>query len=216
MTVDDLWKECFPGCGVHRSNPHVIIRGGHVVSMVNWRRITVCGYKGVYIFGVATHPDHRGQGLASRLITDLLSGLKGFDLAFLIPDDVSIVSYYQRFGFTLRGAMPEIIPGEPGYPAAEENDIKRLARLYDAAFLHRAERSEEDWRMILDEYNVGISEKGYAVWDERGRLEQIEAAHIGGCGHRTADGFSNPCRAMIKLLRPVDLPESPYINLLYN
>jgi ribosomal protein S18 acetylase RimI-like enzyme len=107
MTVEALWETCFPGEKVYRSNPHAVIRAGHVVSMVHWKHMDVCGFKGAYIFGVATHPAHRGEGLASRLISDLLVNLQGLDFAALAAEKTSLIKFYQRFGFTQCGCLPD-------------------------------------------------------------------------------------------------------------
>jgi predicted acetyltransferase len=69
--------------------------------------MTIRGCRCAYIFGVATHPAHRGQGLASRLISDLLENLNGFDLAVLVAEKPSLTAFYERFGFAVRGCLPD-------------------------------------------------------------------------------------------------------------
>lgn len=75
--------------------------------MLHWRHMDIRGFKGVYIFGVATHPAHRGEGLASRLISDLLEGLDRFDFAALVSETLSLAGFYERFGFSRRGCLPD-------------------------------------------------------------------------------------------------------------
>jgi hypothetical protein len=203
----ELWKLCFPTGGVYHSNPRVITDGGAVISMIHWKPVTVSGLKGCYIFGVATHPGYRRRGLSSRLMREVLDDLDGFSFAVLIPAEEPLVSYYKRFGFIKRGSMPAIESGKPNLPPACEGDIGRLNAMYTAAYPCRCERAEEDWRVILTEYRVGLGKNGYTVWDERGILEQAPVP---------SGQTQNPCSAMIKPLREIEFPERPYINLLYN
>jgi N-acetylglutamate synthase-like GNAT family acetyltransferase len=206
-----LWKVCFPEGGIYSANPHVITDGRNVVSMVHWKPITVCGLKGAYIFGVATHPDYRRQGLSARLMGEVLENLSGFDAAVLIPGVPSMVDFYRRFGFTLRGAMPAITTGKPDCTAAGEDDIQKLSELYTAAWPYRTERDAGDWLMILAEYRAGLIENGYVIWDERGVLERTPVP---------PDLPENACAACVKPLNPqagkLLKKHPPYINLLYN
>lgn len=59
-----------------------------------------------YIYGVATHPECRGRGYATKLMNAAMELIKdrGFIGAALIPSEEWLLSYYQRFGFN--GAIP--------------------------------------------------------------------------------------------------------------
>ncbi|MFI3281965.1 MAG: GNAT family N-acetyltransferase [Rikenellaceae bacterium] len=55
-----------------------------------------------YIYGVATHPECRGRGYASMLMTAAMEKIKneGYAAAILIPSEEWLVEYYSRFGFS--------------------------------------------------------------------------------------------------------------------
>ena len=66
-----------------------------------------CGYEGgklAYIYAVATHPDHRGKGLASQLIAETHAHLKalGYAGAVLKPAD-GLFPFYRRLGYQTSG-----------------------------------------------------------------------------------------------------------------
>ena len=68
-----------------------------------------CGYEGgrlAYIYAVATHPDHRGQGLASRLLQQTHTHLKqqGYAGAVLKPA-AGLFPFYERLGYRTSGCI---------------------------------------------------------------------------------------------------------------
>lgn len=103
--MDELWSLCFPYCepGIH--DPLTVKDGERVVSMLNRMPMRVCGLNAVYIYGVATHPDYRRRGLASRLIRDALAA-PGYDIAALVPEHPPMAAFYKRFGFVCAGCLP--------------------------------------------------------------------------------------------------------------
>lgn len=57
--------------------------------------------RGVYLCGLATHPEWRGRGLVSMLTDHLLerANKENFDFAFLIPASESLVKFYENRGW---------------------------------------------------------------------------------------------------------------------
>ena len=75
---------------------------------------TVAGYVGSQtvlgetdMMNIAVHPDYRRQGLAERLVTELVEGLKGMDSHCLTLEvrasNVPAISLYEKLGFAQIG-----------------------------------------------------------------------------------------------------------------
>jgi hypothetical protein len=127
----------------------------------------------------------------------------------LIPAGETLVGYYARLGFALRGRMPAVYNGSPYNNIAVLEDIPHLSALYGKAFPNRAERGEDDWKAILKIYRVFMGEGGYTAGGTKA-MEHVPP-------HEAPD---NPCAACIMPLNDAAgrlLTENPpYINLLYN
>ena len=75
---------------------------GCVVSMLYIVPLQMWGKRVAYIYAVATKPEYRGQGIASKLITEALQRIKAsgrFDIAALIPSSTESKRLYERLGF---------------------------------------------------------------------------------------------------------------------
>ena len=77
---------------------------GNIVSALYWFDCEYEGGKLAYIYAVATHPDARGKGLASRLILDTHTHLKaaGYAGAVLKPAN-GLFPFYERLGYRASG-----------------------------------------------------------------------------------------------------------------
>ena len=121
---------------------------GEIVSMIHTLP-TALSQNGLYTFGtylyaLATAPDHRGKGIASRLLRTAelapfstpptLAGANEQGLqespdsipafAILIPGEESLFSYYRAKGYTLEAQI--ISPESPDYPSHLRGDDRRL------------------------------------------------------------------------------------------
>ena len=74
------------------------------VSALYWLDCEYEGGKLAYIYAVATHPDHRGKGLASRLLAETHAVLKerGYAGAVLKPAE-GLFPFYARLGYVTSG-----------------------------------------------------------------------------------------------------------------
>ena len=77
---------------------------GEAVCALYWFDCNYQGGKLAYIYAVATHPDHRGQGLASRLLRQTHALLKeqGYAGAVLKPAE-GLFPFYARLGYETCG-----------------------------------------------------------------------------------------------------------------
>ncbi len=77
---------------------------GNAISTLYWFDCSYEGGKLAYIYAVATHPEHRGKGLASRLLEDTHAHLKaeGYAGAVLKPAK-GLFPFYERLGYETCG-----------------------------------------------------------------------------------------------------------------
>ena len=82
--------------------PVIQKEGEKVVSMLFVVPLEVVCKKVAYIYAVATHPDYRGRGIASKLLGEALDMIRqsgAYDLAALIPSSTDSKRLYERLGF---------------------------------------------------------------------------------------------------------------------
>lgn len=75
---------------------------GKVVSMLFVVPLRMWGQRVAYIYAVATRPEYRGRGIASRLLKEALKMVESsgeFDIAALIPSSTESKRLYERLGF---------------------------------------------------------------------------------------------------------------------
>ena len=134
------------------SHTRVIEADGRLVSALRiWDRRLHLGAAPARmggIGGVTTHPDHRGRGLATRLMRETVGYLRdeGYDLGLLFAGIPA--RFYLRMGWScvpLMGFRAELpAPPEPGrsalevLPFDESRDLEQTAALYQR---HNAGRS---------------------------------------------------------------------------
>lgn len=89
---DDLWTE--------RYRPHALVCGGRVVANVSVNRMRFRAFDRelplLQLGTVMTDPDFRGQGLARRLMEEVLS--RAPEDVYLFAND-GVLDFYPRFGF---------------------------------------------------------------------------------------------------------------------
>ena len=75
---------------------------GSIAAALYWFETSFQGARFAYIYGVATNPEYRGQGLCRTLMEDVREILKsqGFDGIILYPATESLSRMYAKMGYT--------------------------------------------------------------------------------------------------------------------
>jgi len=113
-----------------------IERDGHLAAMLHLLPFECEAGPATYIYGVATRPDFRGQGLASQLLRQALQRCdeRGDKIVFLIPapGDERLRDFYARFGFS--GSVPAEFRSADGFDfgAGDRNADRAMIRLPQA------------------------------------------------------------------------------------
>lgn len=107
----DMWH-CIFGDEIHEIDsfllthddaiPLIHKENGCVVSMLYIVPLEILCKKVAYIYAVATKPEYRGRGIASKLLQEALRLIKAsgrFDIAALIPSSTESKRLYERVGF---------------------------------------------------------------------------------------------------------------------
>ena len=77
---------------------------GEAICALYWFDCCYEGGKLAYIYAVATHPDHRGKGLASRLIRETHAHLKALGYAgTVLKPAKGLFPFYERLGYVTSG-----------------------------------------------------------------------------------------------------------------
>lgn len=114
-----------------------------------------------YIYGAATRPDCRGQGLMSRLLKRSfeLDRQRGFAASVLIPQNRDLFDFYSRLGYKTvfyADKIPTAACNTSGYGVreAENDDIPFMNRLYESAQTNFIVRDYEYWKCQLEMFRA--------------------------------------------------------------
>ena len=93
-----------------------LAENGKPISALYWFDCEYEGGKLAYIYAVATHPDHRGKGLASQLLKQTHADLKtqNYAGAVLKPAD-GLFPFYKKLGYVTSGHIRRF-PAAAGAP----------------------------------------------------------------------------------------------------
>ncbi|MBQ4538702.1 MAG: GNAT family N-acetyltransferase [Oscillospiraceae bacterium] len=145
------------------------ISGGKVVGMLFLLPFDlVCGnerYSGRYIYAVATHPDHRRQGISEAMLSFAHKKAEdeGAALSALVPANAPLFDYYRKRGFETEFYKKELTL----YP---DSDVKsgQLSRCRLEEQLKTRRKLFADSRMFVD-------------WDKAALCyQQLENELLGG------------------------------------
>lgn len=106
-----LWQECFGDSEEYIRHflesrkdcfPILWEEKGEVFSMLFLLEMKLREKKGYYIYALCTKPEHRGKGIARKLVEFSQSFAKenGADFLALVPGEASLFEYYRKMGFT--------------------------------------------------------------------------------------------------------------------
>lgn len=100
----DAFLDAFFSIAYSPDRCRYLTEGDAVVSALYWFDCEYEGGKLAYIYAVATDPNHRGKGLASRLMTQTHAHLKelGYAGAVLKPAK-GLFPFYERLGYETSG-----------------------------------------------------------------------------------------------------------------
>ena len=91
---------------------------GEIVSALYWFDCSYAGGKLAYIYAVATHPAHRGKGLASRLLEETHAQLKAQDYAgCVLKPAKGLFPFYARLGYQTSGYIRRFRAAAASAPA---------------------------------------------------------------------------------------------------
>ena len=77
---------------------------GEAICALYWFDCSYEGGKLAYIYAVATHPDHRGKGLASRLLEETHAHLQALGYAgTVLKPAAGLFPFYERLGYVTNG-----------------------------------------------------------------------------------------------------------------
>lgn len=132
-------------CGDNLDNLILCLDGDEIVSSLTMRRFDWLDdgklYHGAMIGAVYTHPQHRGKGLASRLLETAAERLRiaGEDFGVLWTTQPA---FYERLGWTMAdcGVLGEMAIGDPKPPAP--SDVVRSPAENSAAAIEAIRRRQ--------------------------------------------------------------------------
>lgn len=114
---DDAFTDTFLIRYYSRRRMLGIERDGRLAAMLHLLPFHSALGRTTYIYGVATAPEYRGQGLATQLMHEALARIEaqGDDAAVLIPtpDEEWLRTFYERFSFA--GCVPAVFHSEDGF-----------------------------------------------------------------------------------------------------
>lgn len=91
----------FYGSGFSGDRCRCLTEGGDMAAMLYWFDCECNGRRLAYIYGVATHPEHRNQGLCRKLMADTAELLRenGYAGAILVPQHTPLRQMYASMGY---------------------------------------------------------------------------------------------------------------------
>ena len=97
---------------------------GETVCALYWFDCSFEGGKLAYIYAVATHPEHRGKGLATHLMADTHTHLQSLGYAgTVLKPAKGLFPFYERLGYTTSGYISRFSASAGTVPAG----IKELS-----------------------------------------------------------------------------------------
>lgn len=218
------------------NNTLILIKNNELASMAQMIPYEIRGIgKVTYIYGAATNPKYRKQGLMSQLLEKSfeIDIEKGRSASILIPANKPLFDFYGRLGYETAFYINRVVYNKDDDGIAEikeagYEDISRLMAIYEGDVI----RSERYWKIQLDMYKilggkVFLYNNAYAVVSDK--VEEIMYADEKDrdillnfvCSYLKCDSLdvismgSNVPIGMIKKHKEIELNKL-YMNLMYN
>ena len=100
----DIFIDTFFDMAFSPSRCHYFEENGQIISALYWFDCRYEDGKLAYIYAVATHPQHRGKGLASRLLAETHAHLKTLGYAgCVLKPAKGLFPFYERLGYVTSG-----------------------------------------------------------------------------------------------------------------
>lgn len=115
--LKDVWLTCFEEApqaadlfferNINHLHGYKATQDGAIIAAVYLIDCTLCGRQAHYLCGAATLPEHRGQGVMSRLIDFALRDAKGRGdvYSILYPANEGLYDFYARLGYQPNGTV---------------------------------------------------------------------------------------------------------------
>jgi len=115
----DAFLDSFFATGFDRNRRHFIEENGIPVSALYWFDCELKGQKLAYLYAVATGEEHRGKGLARRLMTETHAILKnqGYAGAILVPGSQDLFAMYEKLGYRAVTTVSKFVARQGSTPA---------------------------------------------------------------------------------------------------
>ena len=98
---EDGFLDLFFGKGFSPERSLCIRRGVDIAAALYWFDCDYRGKKYAYLYGVATHPDYRNQGLCRMLVDKTHAVLRdrGYEGSLLVPQNPSLRQMYEKMDY---------------------------------------------------------------------------------------------------------------------
>lgn len=107
---EDGWVDAFLQTAFCPGQVRTLDRQGAPAAALSWMEVTCEGQKMAYLYAIATHPDHRRQGLCRELMARTHGELaeRGYAGTILVPADARLRQMYAEMGYGNFGGLREI------------------------------------------------------------------------------------------------------------
>ncbi len=132
----DAFLDGFFAAGFSKERCHYIAENGVPVSALYWFDCGLNSQKLAYIYAVTTDENHRGKGLARRLMTETHAILKeqGYAGAILVPAGQALFGMYEKMGYRAATRVRKFAAEQGIVPAKvtqiDAGEYARLRRQY--------------------------------------------------------------------------------------
>lgn len=116
---EDAFIDMFFDNGFALERCRCLTAENQIAAALYWFETECDGQKLAYLYGVATHPEHRGKGLCHQLMMDTHSHLAalGYSGIVLVPQKEGLREMYRKMGYQTCSAVDEFFCTDDPYPA---------------------------------------------------------------------------------------------------
>lgn len=212
----DAFMDDFFRIAYSKDRCRYIRRDGQVVCALYWFDVDCRCRKMAYLYGVATLPAYRGQGLASYLIEKTCKELgdKNYSGVILVPGTYKLFDFYRRMDFYSCTAVDEFNCEAEGNTLLRPVEREEYALLRRQLLPHRGVEQEGAFLELLESQYALFAGDGIllcaAVQGENafipeflGDKDKLPAA-VGALGVKTAKVRTPGDYRLFSMYRPLD------------